>query len=118
MIKAGGTNVAPREVELAIESQPGVMHGFVVGVPDATTAGARPWPPRWWPSRAPRSIRWTSRPALRSELASYKVPRHVAVFAEQQDLPWLESGKIDLQALRRLLSDRISVSRAARPDQW
>ncbi|MYJ35391.1 MAG: fatty-acyl-CoA synthase, partial [Acidimicrobiaceae bacterium] len=42
---------------------------------------------------------------LRGEMARYKVPRHVAVFAEQQDLPWLESGKIDLQALRRLLID-------------
>jgi len=42
---------------------------------------------------------------LRAEMASYKVPRHVAVFAGQQELPWLESGKIDLQALRRLLTD-------------
>ena len=39
VIKAGGTNVAPREVELAIESQPGVMHAFVVGVPAAGGRG-------------------------------------------------------------------------------
>ena len=107
VIKAGGTNVAPREVELAIESQPGVMHAFVVGVPDAggrgeAVAAAVVAKPGSEIDPADLQIR------LRSEMASYKVPRHVAVFAEQQDLPWLESGKIDLQALRRLLIDRLT----------
>ncbi|MYG99866.1 MAG: acyl--CoA ligase [Acidimicrobiaceae bacterium] len=105
VIKAGGTNVAPREVELAIESQPGVMHAFVVGVPAADGRGeavaaavvAKPGA-----GIDPQDLR----ARLRAEIASYKVPRHVAVFAEQQELPWLESGKIDLQALRRLLTDR------------
>ena len=107
VIKAGGTNVAPREVELAIESQPDVMHAFVVGVPAADGRGeavaaavvAKPGA-----GIDPQGLR----ARLRSEIASYKVPRHVAVFAEQQDLPWLESGKIDLQALRSLLADRFS----------
>ena len=107
VIKAGGTNVAPREVELAIESQPGVMHAFVVGVPDAggrgeVVAAAVVAKPGSEIDPADLQIR------LRSEMASYKVPCHVAVFAEQQDLPWLESGKIDLQALRRLLIDRLT----------
>ena len=105
VIKAGGANVAPREVELAIESQPDVMHAFVVGVPAAGGRGedvaaavvAKPGG-----SIDPHDLQ----ARLRTEMASYKVPRHVAVFAEQQDLPWLESGKIDLQALRRLLADR------------
>ena len=107
VIKAGGTNVAPREVELAIERQPGVMHAFVVGVPVADSRGeavaaavvAKPGT-----AMDPEDLQ----ARLRTEMASYKVPRHVAVFAEQQDLPWLESGKIDLQALRRLLADRLS----------
>ena len=107
VIKAGGTNVAPREVELAIESQPGVMHAFVVGVPASDGRGedvaaavvARPGT-----GIEPADLQ----AHLRREMASYKVPRHVAVFAEQQDLPWLESGKIDLQALRRLLIDRFT----------
>ena len=107
VIKAGGTNVAPREVEFAIESQPDVMHAFVVGVPAADGRGeavaaavvAKPGA-----GIDPQDLQVR----LRTEIASYKVPRHVAVFAEQQELPWLESGKIDLQALRRLLSDRFS----------
>ena len=103
VIKAGGANVAPREVELAIERQPGVMHAFVVGVPAAdgrgeAVAAAVVVEPGATIDPAGLQAR------LRTELASYKVPRHVAVFAEQQDLPWLESGKIDLQALRRLLA--------------
>ena len=107
VIKSAGTNVAPREVELAIELQPDVMHAFVVGVPAAEGRGeavaaavvAKP---------GARISAEDLRARLRTEMASYKVPRHVAVFSEQQDLPWLESGKIDLQALRRLLADRFS----------
>ena len=105
VIKAGGTNVAPREVELAIESQPDVMHAFVVGVPAADGRGeavAAAVVGKPGASIDPQDLR----ARLRTEMASYKVPHHVAVFAEQQDLPWLESGKIDLQALRRLLTDR------------
>ena len=107
VIKAAGANVAPREVELAIELQPDVMHAFVVGVPAADGRGeavaaavvAKPGA-----VIDPDDLRTR----LKAELASYKVPRHVAVFADQQDLRWLESGKIDLQALRRLLTDRFA----------
>ena len=107
VIKAAGTNVAPREVELAVEQHPGVMHAFVVGVPAADGRGeavaaavvAKPGA-----DISPGGLRaW-----LRDELAAYKVPRHVAVFADRQDLPWLESGKIDLRALRSLLTDRFA----------
>ncbi len=109
VIKAGGTNVAPREVELAIESQPDVMHAFVVGVPadggrgEAVAAAVVTKP---GVGIDPEDLR--SR--LRADMASYKVPRHVAVFALRSDLPWLESGKVDLQGLRRLLADRFSPS--------
>ena len=108
VIKAAGTNVAPREVEAAIELQPGVMHAFVVGVPaddgrgEEVAAAVVALPGAALDADGLRT-------GLRDELAAYKVPRHVAVFAEQQDLPWLESGKIDLQALRRLLADRFSA---------
>ena len=107
VIKSAGTNVAPREVELAIEQQPGVMHAFVVGVPvgdgrgEAVAAAVVAAP-------GAAISAGSLRARLRDEIASYKVPRHVAVFTEQADLPWLESGKIDLQALRRMLAERFS----------
>src|SRR5262249_49702401 len=34
MIKTSGANVAPREVEIALEGMPGVQAAFVVGLPD------------------------------------------------------------------------------------
>jgi acyl-CoA synthetase (AMP-forming)/AMP-acid ligase II len=34
LIKTGGANVTPREVELALEELPGVLSAFVVGIPD------------------------------------------------------------------------------------
>ena len=43
---------------------------------------------------------------VKQELSSYKVPRHIAVFRSPSELPWLDSGKIDLTALGRLLADR------------
>ena len=107
VIKAAGTNVAPREVESDIERQPGVLHAFVVGVHagddrgEAVAAAVVPVPGAEFSADDLRA-------RLRDEIASYKVPRHVAVFADRDDLPWLESGKINLQALRHLLADRFS----------
>ena len=107
VIKAAGTNVAPREVELAIEQLPDVIHAFVVGVPadggrgEAVAAAVVARPGTTLDAHGLRT-------RLRADLAAYKLPRHVAVFAEPQDLPWLESGKIDMQALRRMLADRFS----------
>ena len=107
VIKTGGTNVAPREVELAIESQPDVMHAFVVGVPagggrgEAVAAAVVAKP-------GARIDPEDLRTRLADCMASYKVPRHLAVFDLRSDVPWLESGKVDLQGLRRLLAERFS----------
>ncbi len=104
IIKSAGMNVAPREVELVIEQQPGVMHAFVLAVSDAdrgeTVAAAVVAEPGAGIDPDDLRVRLTA------EMASYKVPRHIAVFPSPRDLPWLESGKIDLRALGRILADR------------
>jgi len=46
------------------------------------------------------------RTRVKQELASYKVPRHIAVFGTADDLPWLDSGKVDLRGVQRLLVER------------
>ena len=51
------------------------------------------------------------RARVKQEMSSYKVPRHIAVFATAGDLPWLDSGKIDLQGVQRLLVDRYASRR-------
>ena len=43
---------------------------------------------------------------MKADLSSYKVPRHIAVFASQTDLPWLDSGKVDRRELAAALEAR------------
>jgi acyl-CoA synthetase (AMP-forming)/AMP-acid ligase II len=104
VIKSSGANVAPREVELVIEAQPDVMHAFVAAVPHrdrgedvAAAVVARPGA-----VIDPEDLR----DRVKQELSSYKVPRHIAVLATADDLPWLDSGKIDLRGVQRLLAER------------
>jgi acyl-CoA synthetase (AMP-forming)/AMP-acid ligase II len=107
VIKSSGTNVTPREVELVIEAQPDVMHAFVAAVPHpdrgedvAAAVVARPGI-----AIDPEDLR----ARLKVELSSYKVPRHIAVLATAADLPWLDSGKVDLRGVQRLLVDRFGT---------
>jgi acyl-CoA synthetase (AMP-forming)/AMP-acid ligase II len=91
MIKTGGANVAPREVELAVESLPGVKAAFVVGLPDAERGqivGCLVCPE---PGCDLRDDEMTSR--LRDQLSSFKIPRKIVV-TDYEDAPWLASGKI------------------------
>ncbi len=103
LIKTGGANVTPREVEVALLAFPEVKEAYVVGLPDAARgevvaaavvlkAGAR-----------------TSgdelKARLKKELAAYKVPRHVWLF-ESGMLPFTDSGKIDKKRLKALLAER------------
>jgi acyl-CoA synthetase (AMP-forming)/AMP-acid ligase II len=104
VIKSSGMNVTPSEVEAALEEQPEVALAIVTGVdhPDrgqdvvaavALNPGA--------------SLDATvARERLRAELAAYKVPRHIAVFAGQADLPQLDSGKVDRRRLAQILDER------------
>jgi acyl-coenzyme A synthetase/AMP-(fatty) acid ligase len=48
------------------------------------------------------------RARLKEQVASYLVPRHIAVFADQRELPWLDSGKVDRRALAKILEDRFT----------
>ena len=102
LIKSSGMNIAPREIELVIEELDEVMHAFVCGVPHrsrmedvAAAVVLRPGQP----------LTAEALQAFAAErVASYKVPRHVAVFDAPDELPWLDSGKIDLMGVKRLLT--------------
>jgi acyl-CoA synthetase (AMP-forming)/AMP-acid ligase II len=102
MIKTGGANVAPLEVELAIEEHPDVQRAFVVGIPDAQRGqlvGAIVCPE---PGHEVDVAALTG--ALRGSLSSYKIPRRVRVMA-YEDLPWLPSGKLSKPKLVDLFTD-------------
>ncbi len=104
LIKSAGMNITPRDVELVLEDMPEVVMAFVTGIPagergeDVVAAVAL---------RPGASLEASEvRARVKEEIASYKVPRHVAVFASQTDLPWLDSGKVDRRRLTAMLVER------------
>ena len=96
MIKSGGYNVYPREIELCIERLDGVALAAVIGRPDATfgeVAVAYVMPE---PDAAPDPEDLRAR--CREDLANYKVPKE---FVLVDALPLLPVGKVDKQQLKR-----------------
>ena len=100
LIKTGGSNVAPAEVERCLLAYDEVKLAFVVGVPDpvkeqAVTALVVPW-------RSASTVDAEAiRSRLREELSSYKVPTRVLFISDEQ-VPWLVSQKVDRRALLTL----------------
>jgi acyl-CoA synthetase (AMP-forming)/AMP-acid ligase II len=104
MIKTAGTNVAPREVEIALEALPEVKLAAVVGVPDPVrgqivTAAVVAEPGQRVDPDAVRA-------RLRDELSSFKVPRHVFVL-KHDEVPLTDTGKVHKQRLLELLEPRV-----------
>ena len=106
MIKTAGANVTPREVEVAIEAFPEVVSAFVVGVRDAARGQnvAAAVVLRRGAALDPEA----ARARLEDELSSYKVPRHW-IFAEKDELPFTDSGKIDKKRLTALVEKSLSA---------
>lgn len=105
MVKISGANVAPAEVERAVMREPGIKTACIVGLADRdgvdtlvaaliTEEGV---------SVAPEDIIGR----LKTQLASYKVPRHY-VFLTEPELPMTASGKIQKIQLRKLLAGRLN----------
>ena len=95
LVISGGLNVYPREVEIAIDSQPEVAESAVIGAPhpdlgEAVIAVVVPAPGAM-PTEA-AIIR-----VLKAGLARYKVPKRVFVI---QELPRNSMGKVDKKGLR------------------
>jgi acyl-CoA synthetase (AMP-forming)/AMP-acid ligase II len=104
LIKSAGMNITPRDVELVLEAMPEVVMAFVAGVPH---------PDRGQDVVAAIALRpgetldeEEARKRVKDEIASYKVPRRIAVFADQTELPWLDSGKVDRRRLTAILAER------------
>ncbi len=105
MLKVGGENVSPAEVEEYLLEMGGVAEVAVVGLPDARlsevpvavireeTEGAAP--------------DWTAiDAALRGRIASFKIPRHVMVV---DAMPMTASGKIRKHELRARVLARLGA---------
>jgi len=99
-------NVTPRDVELALEALPEVALAFVTGIPHAhrgqdvvAAVALRP---------GDTLDEDEARKRVKEAIASYQVPRHIAVFADQAELPWLDSGKLDRRRLATILDERFA----------
>ena len=101
LIKSGGANVTPAEVEAVLAAQPEVREAYVVGVPDAERGEAVAAAVVL--AEGARLGADALRARVKRELAAYKVPRLV-YFAAPGTLPFTDSGKIDKRRLRALLA--------------
>jgi acyl-CoA synthetase (AMP-forming)/AMP-acid ligase II len=101
VIKTGGANVSPREIELLMEAMPEIKEAYVVGLADADrgeivaaaivlNAGAE---------LAEAKLR----ERLKKDLSSYKIPRRY-FFCTNEELPFTDTGKIDKRKLAASLA--------------
>jgi fatty-acyl-CoA synthase len=110
MLKTGGINVAPAEVEEFLITHPHVTEAYVVGIPDArkeeVIAAAVV-------VREPGQTTADELQAMcRASLASYKVPRYFKFF-RRQELPLTATGKVQKEKLREMLLADLERSRAS-----
>jgi fatty-acyl-CoA synthase len=104
MIKTGGINVAPLEVEEVLLGHPAVEQAYVVGLPDRRkeeilVAVVVPKPDR---DADPAALRALCRDAL----AAYKVPQEIHVM-RREDLPLTSTGKVQ----KFLLAEQLAATR-------
>jgi fatty-acyl-CoA synthase len=113
IIKTGGANVSPLEIDEVIRQCPGVKVTQTVGVPDdllgeLVVSCIVPVEGAFVDEAQVRAF-------AREQLASYKVPRRVLLFCEEE-LKTTGSAKIKTADLRKLASERLSET-AAKADR-
>ena len=111
LIKTGGANVSPLEIEKTLQSYPGLQVAAAIGIPHETLGEAvvlcvAPSPGA---ELDPEAIRT----ALREELSAYKLPRAILIFA-LDELDYTGNQKLQLAPLRekaiaRLRADGIAL---------
>jgi long-chain acyl-CoA synthetase len=103
IIIRGGENISAQEVEAAIYAHPAVSEAAVFGVPDERLG------------EVPAAVVWSEKGAvdgdtlcafLSEHLAQFKLPAYV--FASEQPLPKLGTGKIDKVVLRERYRKMVS----------
>lgn len=106
IIKTGGANVSPLEIDEVIRACPGVKVSQTVGVPDDLLGElvVTCIVPFDGAALAERTIQ----DFAKQKLASYKVPRRVLFFAEDQ-LATTGSAKIKTADLRKLAAERLAA---------
>jgi fatty-acyl-CoA synthase len=97
MIKTGGINVAPLEVEGVLLAHPAVKQAYVVGLPDRGKGEVAAAAIELREGAAATAETLTA--FCRERLASYKVPTHI-VFRKADEFPRTATGKVQKPRLR------------------
>lgn len=109
LIKSKGMNVSPLEVEQMLEDQPEVTRAVVVGIPagdrgeDVAAAVVVPTPDGG-SANCVSAGELVNR--LQGRISAFKLPRHIAVLDDDDQLPRLDSGKVDRRAVAAMLATR------------
>jgi fatty-acyl-CoA synthase len=103
MIKTGGINVTPADVEAVLEAHPAVRQAVVVGVPDPTRDEAVAALVVLHDGESATIAELLAH--CRNQVASYKVPRHLEIIAPE-DMPLTETAKVS----KRLAQARLAAS--------
>jgi len=111
MLKIGGENVDPMEVEAYLMGHPAINLAAVVGLPDARLAEMAVAFVRLEPGH--RLAEGEVIEFCRGKIASFKIPRRVAIV---DDFPMTSSGKIQKVALRAEARERFSSAQAGTTD--
>ena len=111
MIKTGGANVSPVEIETALLHHPGLKAAGAVGVADATLGQIVVVVAV--PGDGARVDESDVRAFLKGRIASYKIPRRV-VFVREDELSLTGNQKIRAEDLRALAGARLGAE--ASPD--
>lgn len=99
LIISGGLNVYPKEVEERLDALPGIVESAVIGIPDADFGEAVAAVVVAQPGNTLTEQSVIA--ALKSEIASFKVPKRVHFVAE---LPRNAMGKVQKNVLRQTYS--------------
>jgi acyl-CoA synthetase (AMP-forming)/AMP-acid ligase II len=113
MIKTGGANVSPAELEFALRACPDVRRAKVVGLPDGRLGEVVVLCVE--PSAAACPTERSLKDFLAARLASYKVPRHVLFFAPGEMPSTSGDAKIRDSELIALAAARLGKLRLAPP---
>ena len=110
LVKTGGANVSPVEVERVLAAYPGLRVATAVGVPHPTLGEvlvvcAVP------ASGVPAPDEAAIQDFVRERLAPYKIPRRVLLFAERE-FSYTANQKVQLAPLREAALRRLEAERA------
>jgi len=104
LIKTGGANVSPVEIEETLAKHPGVKVGIAVGIGHPTLGEVVVL--CVVPTEGADSDAEAIREFLRARLAAYKVPRRVLFFRESE-LAYTGNQKIQIEPLKRAAQQRL-----------